>query len=115
MRLGAATAISPIASHLALQYVGYPIQVVGKSAKTMSVFLFTSLIIKSKRGYNLKQKLFAFLIAAGAILYSINKVIYNYEFKYIHYTYILKFILINITEIDFRTYFFQVIISLASF
>ena len=75
IRLGIATAVSPMTSHLALQYVSYPIQVVGKSAKTMAVFLFTSFLIKSKRGYNLKQKSFAFLIAAGAILYSINKVL----------------------------------------
>ena len=111
--MGAATAISPIASHLALQYISYPIQVVGKSAKTMSVFLFTSFIIKSKRGYNLKQKIFAFLIAAGAILYSINKVIlfYSISFNYT-YLYVVIFIVVNII---FRNYSFQAIISLVYF
>lgn len=52
--LSISTAFSPIFSHLAIQRLNYPIQVVGKSAKTLAVVIFTSVVFPSGRSYNLK-------------------------------------------------------------
>ncbi|CAD6239887.1 GSCOCG00002404001-RA-CDS [Cotesia congregata] len=56
-----------VSSNMALSYVSYPTQVVGKAAKPIPVLLLGVLL--GKKSYSMRKYLFTFMIVAGVILF----------------------------------------------
>lgn len=59
--------LAMVCSNMALQWVPYPTQVVGKSAKPIPVMILGVLV--GKKAYPLKKYLFVFLIVIGVVLF----------------------------------------------
>ncbi|CAH0716608.1 unnamed protein product, partial [Brenthis ino] len=59
--------LAMVCSYVALQWINYPTQVVGKAAKPIPVMILGVLI--GKKSYPLKKYLFVFLIVTGVVLF----------------------------------------------
>ncbi|XP_066260620.1 solute carrier family 35 member B1 homolog [Euwallacea similis] len=63
--------LAMVASNMALQWVPYPTQVVGKSAKPIPVLLLGVLV--GKKSYALKKYLFIFIIVIGIVMFMLKE------------------------------------------
>lgn len=62
--------LAMVSSNMALQWVSYPTQVVGKSAKPIPVMILGVLI--GKKSYALRKYIFVFMIVLGIILFMLK-------------------------------------------
>lgn len=62
--------LAMVASNMALQWIPYPTQVVGKAAKPIPVMILGVLI--GRKSYPLKKYLFVFLIVIGMVLFMLK-------------------------------------------
>lgn len=62
--------LAMVASNMALQWVPYPTQVVGKSAKPIPVLILGVLV--GKKSYAFKKYLFVFIIVVGVVLFMLK-------------------------------------------
>ncbi|XP_050308959.1 solute carrier family 35 member B1 homolog [Anthonomus grandis grandis] len=62
--------LAMVASNMALQWVSYPTQVVGKSAKPVPVLILGVLL--GKKSYPLRKYLFVFIIVTGVVLFMLT-------------------------------------------
>ncbi|XP_019759916.2 solute carrier family 35 member B1 homolog isoform X1 [Dendroctonus ponderosae] len=62
--------LAMLASNMALQWVPYPTQVVGKSAKPIPVLVLGVLV--GRKSYTLKKYLFVFIIVLGVVLFMLK-------------------------------------------
>lgn len=63
--------LAMVASNMALQWVPYPTQVVGKSAKPIPVLILGVLV--GKKSYALKKYLFIFIIVVGIVMFMLKE------------------------------------------
>lgn len=62
--------LAMISSNMALQWVSYPTQVVGKSAKPIPVMILGVLL--GKKSYTLRKYIFVFMIVFGIVLFMLK-------------------------------------------